>query len=311
MEPYLAHLRQKFGSAMYEIDPYVEVFRLRENVWAINVPCTHKMGDNWVYLVEGPERALCIDNGYGIGDLKGLCELLTGKEVLCAVTHSHGDHAGGNPQWDEIYSHTVCADILEYQMGWYEEWWNRFNHRGTEFHRPYYDEADVIPYKPYKAVHMQDHDVINLGGDYDIELIHFGGHAPGSSVFLDKKSRVLYSGDSFFGTTMHGCGLGVGLHSPELGVPHPECMGLRFYAERLRDFAGRTGEFDAVMPGHGFVDCGAEVVSDTWKAIQAILKDPNCYDKVIERHTGTTYIKFSDSTDVMYELDDLAREVNV
>ena len=93
--PYLEELHQRYGLEVYPEDPFVGVFHIRDNVWAMYAPCTHAVGDNWLYLIEGPEKALFIDNGYGIGDLRALGEKLTGKPVISAVTHYHGDHAGG------------------------------------------------------------------------------------------------------------------------------------------------------------------------------------------------------------------------
>lgn len=302
LEPYRAELREKYGSTIYPINRYCEVFKVRQNLFAIFVPCTHMMGDNWVYLIDGPEKALCIDNGFGIGDLKGLCEMLTGKEVLCAVTHAHGDHAGGNPQWDVVYAHEACADIMEQHMENYEQWWKDFNHVGEPQHRHFYDDADIIPYKPYKIVHMKNHTCINLGGDYDVELIHFGGHTPGSCVFLDKKSRILFGGDTFFETKFHGSGLGcnIGLAGP--GLLHPEYMGVRYYASQVAKFVGRVGEFDCIMPGHAWIDGTPQAVVDTHRAVQAILADPRCYDLEMKGPFGTRYAKFTETTDIMYDL---------
>lgn len=305
MDRYLEELREKYGSRLYEIDPYAEVFRLRENVWAIFMPCTHNVGDNWVYLIEGSEKALLIDNGYGIGDLKGLCEQLTGKEILCAVTHNHGDHAGGSPQWDAIYCHDYCADILESRFEDYEAFWNRFNHVGEEQHRAYFKREDVVPFRPYKCIRLPDHGIIDLGGDYEVEMIHMGGHAPGLCAFLDKKGRILYGGDSLFACGAPGSGLGIGLHSADPEMPHGECMGIVFYHDCLKALCGRLDEFDAIMAGHGFVDAPCKVATDTLGAVEAIMADPWCYDKVMERHVGTTYIKFGGTADVMYVPEDV------
>jgi len=46
-----------------------------------------------MYLLEGSERALLVDTGFGMGNLKGLCEELSGgKPIVVVNTHSHGDH---------------------------------------------------------------------------------------------------------------------------------------------------------------------------------------------------------------------------
>ena len=309
MDQYLDDLRSRYGSRVYEIDPYAEVFQLRENVWAIFMPCTHAVGDNWVYLIEGTEKALVIDNGYGIGDLKGLCELLTGKEVLCAITHNHGDHAGGSVQWDEVYCHDYCADIVEGRFSDYETWWKKFNHVGEKQHRAYFKQEDIIPFAPFKCIRLPDHGIINIGEGHDVEMIHMGGHSPGLCAFLDKKDKILYSGDSLFACGIPGSGLGIGLHSPDPDMPHGEYMGVVFYHKCLQKLCERLDEFDCIMAGHGFVDAPKEVASNTLKAVESVMDDPWCYDKVIERHVGTTYIKFGGSADVMYVPEDIVDQM--
>lgn len=297
--PYLEELHQRYGLEVYPEDPFVGVFHIRDNVWAMYAPCTHAVGDNWLYLIEGPEKALFIDNGYGIGDLRALGEKLTGKPVISAVTHYHGDHAGGCPQWDEIYCHEYCADMLHQQMEHYEEWWNSFNHVGEAQHRPYYTEKDKIPYRPYTPLRLPNHFLINLGGDYDIELIHTGGHSPGLSCFLDRKSRILYTGDAFFESRVKG--LGVGLNGARPGTLHPESMSISYYYKQVEALAARIGEFDFAMSGHGYIDSPARIVTDVFAALKAVIENPDGYDDVIEGHTGKTYIKSGGIADVLYK----------
>ena len=47
------------------------------------------------YLVEGDERAVLLDTGCGLGDLKAYVESLTDKPYEVVLTHGHVDHAGG------------------------------------------------------------------------------------------------------------------------------------------------------------------------------------------------------------------------
>lgn len=292
---FLWDMRAAYGMEVYEeINPYIAVFRMRENMWALFAPCTHMMGDNWIYLIEGPEKAIFIDNGFGIGDLKGLGEFLTGKPVITAVTHNHGDHAYGSVQWDKIYCHDYCAQMLEFKQenGWEREWL-RFNHvNKPESYRPYFKTEDVMPFKPFECVHLQNHDLINLGEDYDIEIIHMGGHGPGNSVFLDKKARILYSGDSILETRdnpSHGAGIH-GKTRPWEPL-HPECMGISFYSRQIAKLVKRVGEFDYVMAGHGYTESPSRIVNDMYKATMAVLEDPYSYDACFPGRHGENYVK--------------------
>ncbi len=309
--PFLGQAREKYTHGIYAIDPYVEVFKIRDNVWAMLAPCTHAVGDNWLYLIEGPEKAIFIDNGYGIGDLRGLGEMLTGKPCITAPTHFHGDHAGGSAQFDQVYCHQYCADMIKHQLYTREDW-EKFNHYGEAQHRYYYLEKDVLPSFESNPIGCPDHYIINLGEDYDIELIHTGGHAPGLSCFLDKKGRILYTGDAVFISYDDMPGLGTGLNGPngnsKYDILHPECMDAMFFMGRMDDLAERVQEFDYVMPGHGPFDGPASVVTDTRDAIHAAVEDPYNYSEEVLDHRGVKqYNMRRGLARVRYNLEDFAK----
>ena len=58
-----------------------------------------------MHLICGECGALLLDTGYGIGNLKSVIEQLTDKPVSVFNTHWHGDHTGGNSQFENVYMH--------------------------------------------------------------------------------------------------------------------------------------------------------------------------------------------------------------
>lgn len=63
------------------------------------------------FMVVGSERALLLDVGTGIGDLKWVVEnRITDKPYQVAVSHNHGDHIGGAGFFDEIFIHPADMD---------------------------------------------------------------------------------------------------------------------------------------------------------------------------------------------------------
>ena len=42
-----------------------------------------------IFLLIGSERALLIDSGFGIGDLRGAVEMVTDKPITLVISHSH------------------------------------------------------------------------------------------------------------------------------------------------------------------------------------------------------------------------------
>jgi len=51
------------------------------------------------YLVVGNEKAMLIDMGTGVGDLKGFIRTITPLPLIVVATHGHVDHIGGCGQF--------------------------------------------------------------------------------------------------------------------------------------------------------------------------------------------------------------------
>ena len=64
------------------------------------------------YLLLGRERALLIDTGLGVGNLRREVESLTDLPVSVALTHVHWDHIGGCAQFSPPAVHGEEADWL-------------------------------------------------------------------------------------------------------------------------------------------------------------------------------------------------------
>lgn len=66
------------------------------------------------YLLCGSERAVLIDTGLGVADIRAVVERLTGLPVLVLTTHVHWDHIGGHQFFPEFAVH-------EAEAGWISE----------------------------------------------------------------------------------------------------------------------------------------------------------------------------------------------
>lgn len=84
-------LEQIFGS--------YTAWQAKEGTWFINF----MNGTENMYLLEGSEKALLIDTGYGAGNLRAFVEKLTDKPIIVVNTHYHPDHAAGNGEFEEVY----------------------------------------------------------------------------------------------------------------------------------------------------------------------------------------------------------------
>ena len=74
--------------------------QFRKNTWEIDeFDCAS------IFLLEGTEKALVIDLGMGIGDLRGAIEMITDKPLIAVISHGHVDHTGHARQFDEVWIH--------------------------------------------------------------------------------------------------------------------------------------------------------------------------------------------------------------
>jgi glyoxylase-like metal-dependent hydrolase (beta-lactamase superfamily II) len=115
---YMKLLRDKDRSRKeFDIDPYAEVYRFRDNVYGILTDSLDGMGAPWMYLVIGPEKAMLIDTSFGLGNLKGLVETLApGMEIIVVNTHASFDHSYGNFQFERVFCHEYCVPYLRKQL---------------------------------------------------------------------------------------------------------------------------------------------------------------------------------------------------
>lgn len=260
------------GKMIYDINPYAEVYPVRENVYAILNESLDGAGDVWMYLIVGPEKAMLIDTGFGVGDLKGLCNLLSGgKALIVANTHPHIDHAYGNCQFDRVYCHEYAVPTLE-AMRTPTAWDHLFDENGKPIWSEF-DRADIVPYQEYEIIGVPCGHIFDLGGGHQVELIFSAGHSSGHCVFLDKKNRLLFAGDDVIS-------MRIGIHGGKPEDPYKEYATVTQYRNQLEKICKRLDEFDYIFPGHFIFDIESYVIVDLLAAANAILKEPDSYDYV-------------------------------
>ncbi|MGN0998812.1 MAG: MBL fold metallo-hydrolase [Faecousia sp.] len=283
---YMKLLREHGGGRVYDVDPYVEVYRFRDNLFGLLMESADGMGDVWMYLIVGPEKALLIDTGFGIGNLKGLAEQLApGKQIIVANTHNHFDHAYGNCQFDKVYCHEFEKPSMETQDA--HIWDYLFEEDTVRGIWAEFDREDIVPFKPYEIVGCPDGYIINLGEDYEVELIHMGGHTPGHAGYLDKKNRIFFAGDDIVS-------MRIGVFGGRSGMPYAESASINTLCECLGAMTKRMDEFDWVFSSHFVTDLENAVIQSAYEALTAILEDPvgnaHCVSGEGENRRFTRYI---------------------
>ena len=201
-------------------DPWFEVYKVAPNTFAIYEP--HQSEETIGYLILGSQKAILLDTGMGISDVrKVVSELIknggakekdggvkpplqvehgTAKpplQVIVLNSHTHDDHVGGNWQFDTIYS--MDTDF------------SRQNAKGSVEDA----QAEIAPgeicgelprdfdpktyrTKPWHITrYIQDGEVIDLGGR-SIEVLSTPGHTPDAITLFDRANGLLFTGDTYY-----------------------------------------------------------------------------------------------------------------
>ncbi len=141
-------------------DRVYEAWQPVEGLWAI------EEGGVRSFLIDGGDKALLIDSGFGKGDLRAFVETLTKGRITLVNTHADGDHLGCNHQFKEAYMHPAEMD------------------------RYYYGKE-----RSCAAKALWEGEKLCFGA-FCFEVVLIPGHTPGSIALLDRSRRILISGDS-------------------------------------------------------------------------------------------------------------------
>lgn len=155
------------------------VEQLDTSLWALD-----DRGEDSVYLVEGRERALCIDAGLYGSRLMPVIRTLTDRPVDLVLTHAHIDHMRHANEFDRVF--IPRADVL-----FWRENLRTLYALGHLFYR-----VPPTPFFMKRAVPFEPGRVFDLGGAA-LTAIPAPGHTPGSTVFADDAHRALFTGDAF------------------------------------------------------------------------------------------------------------------
>lgn len=193
--------------------PYYEVNAVAPGTWQI-------LSDgDYMYLVEGEDEAILIDTGYGAGNIREYCQTITGKPLRYVInTHYHFDHTANNAYFDGAY---MSADSAANATIPYPSF------SGINFPRDY----------PVQTV--GDGYVFDLGGR-TLEVFEIPNHTAGGIALLDRKERILFSGDEI-------------MRADNLSL---NCS-VQQFADNMAKLAEHRDEFDICCGGPGITDASA------------------------------------------------------
>jgi glyoxylase-like metal-dependent hydrolase (beta-lactamase superfamily II) len=191
-------------------EPYFRAIKIANGTWQI-------LSDgDYSYLLEGEDEAFVIDSGYGAGNIREFCETVTDKPVRrIANTHDHFDHTANNCYFECAYMAAETKPLASIPF-------------------PSFDGIDFP--RDYPIVIVDDGDIIPIKGR-DLLVLKIPDHAVGSIVLLDRKERLLFTGDE----------IGM-VHGKSLNGSVERWLG---YMDKLLKY---RDEYDAICAGFAVLD---------------------------------------------------------
>ena len=159
-------------------------------------------GGVYMYLLVGASKALLIDSGYGLLDLKAIIGSVTDKPVVCVCTHGHLDHAPGACQFEEAYLHSL--DFGVYARHTDPEFMAAIGTGGLLMKPPkrmtgnasYQKMVADIARKKYAPLSALDNvESFDLGGR-TVTWRRVPGHTQGTVALIDSKYGTAFDADA-------------------------------------------------------------------------------------------------------------------
>ena len=149
------------------------------------------------YLLCGRDKAVLVDTGLGVSDIRSIVDGLTALPVTVLTTHVHWDHIGGHRLFDRIAVHETERDWIAGDFPLPPE---EVKKQLTPVPSAFPEDFSIEGYRLFQGepqILLHDGDCFDLGGR-TVRVLHTPGHSPGHCCFYEPERRYLYSGDLIY-----------------------------------------------------------------------------------------------------------------
>ncbi len=218
------------------------------------------------YLLLGEDKALLIDTGLGISNIKKVIDELTPLPIMVATTHVHWDHIGGHQYFKDIAVHHLEKDwLLNFPIPL-----EAVKKNLMRFPFEYPKSFNIDHYNIYKGIPtliLDDNDVIDIG-NRKIKVIHTPGHSPGHLCFYDLDNRYLFTGDLVYEGKL------------DAYYPSTDPVAFKNSIAKIRNL-----KVNRILPGHHKLNINNNMIDDIFQAFEEMEKSGNLKQKnVIYRY---------------------------
>lgn len=149
------------------------------------------------YLLLGTNKAVLIDTGLGVSNIKDVIDQLTELPILVITTHAHWDHIGGHHLFEDISIHALEADWLSghFPLALPVVKSNLLRYP-CQFPQ-YFNIDNYRIFQGHPTTILNDGDIIDLG-NRKLQVFHTPGHSPGHICLYEEAKEYLYTGDLIY-----------------------------------------------------------------------------------------------------------------
>lgn len=191
----------------------ISIKQLNEHIWLMD-----DNGEATGYLVVGSEKAAVIDTMNGSSDVKELVRTITSLPIVVINTHGHCDHISGDGYFGEAYINKRDWSLAQEAFGY-------TSYRQIQ---RMYDLPTV------NLLEVNEGDSFDLG-EITLEVYEIPGHTPGGICLLDRKDRILFTGDSI---------------NRHCWMQLPCCSSLVDFYLALSELQPIRNDYDYILHGH-------------------------------------------------------------
>ena len=239
-----------------------QVEKINESTWRIN-----EFNLVNAFLLEGKKNSALIDTGCGIGEIDKCVKEITDKMLYVLLTHSHPDHAGGVYHFKSLPIYMNSDDDSLKLWGMRTD--NGFRRMYIETRGPRLYDGEIrnlyslLPNDnpdctSFDYINIDDGSIIDLG-ERTLECIHTPGHTDGSICFLDRKNRLLFSGDTINRSIIL------------MRQPDNSTKLIKIFHDSLLKIWRHEKEFDSLIIGHGNPILEKSIIKDYLEITDGLL----------------------------------------
>lgn len=233
---WCAALPRAANAALEAVDvgsDWFSVYRVEPGIYALVESRQYQEAIS--YLIVGSTRALLFDSGIGLVPMRPVIEKLTRLPVTVLNSHTHYDHVGANAEFTDILGMDTPFTRMKEQGRPHAGLANEVAPSSFCGAPPAGVDTAAFRSRPFRITRrVADGDTIDLG-DRTLVVLAAPGHTPDAIALHDPAHGLLWTGDSYYDST-------IWLYSPETD--------LAAYERSMKRLAALVPTLTRLLPAH-------------------------------------------------------------